>query len=79
MHSMQRRAAPYLLAREQDPGFEVLGAGVFYGRYDTICIPQAEASTLDQGPRRRDLPEVYRALHTRPHGLAGSGSRARRG
>jgi hypothetical protein len=44
MHSMQSRAAPYLLAREQDPGFEGLGAGMFYGRHDTICIPQAEAS-----------------------------------
>jgi hypothetical protein len=64
MHSMQRRAAPYLLTGEQDPGFEGLGAGMFYGRHDTICLPEAEASTLDQGPRRRVLQEVNRALYT---------------
>jgi hypothetical protein len=47
MHSTLGGEVPYLLARERDPAMESLGAGMFYARHGTICIPQGSGFYAD--------------------------------
>ena len=73
MHSTLRGKVPYLLARERDPAMESLGAGMFYARHGTICIPQGSGFYADlQKVRCCCRQAVFEASSCRPSGaLAG--------
>jgi hypothetical protein len=86
MHSTLRRAAPDLPAGERDRALEGLGAGMFYAWHGTICILQAETSTLYQArepgkwvrgmaPKNRRVPNGRGQPTERvklPHGTCGA-------